>query len=388
MIHDSIINPEKIVTLPIGFRDILSPHADAEAKMIDVIMSIAISHGYMRVKPTLVEFENTLFNGPGLAISEQVFRLIDPISQHMIGLRADMTTQAARIASTIMIDAPRPVRLCYAGEVLLTTTNQLNPERELVQIGAELIGNSTADADAEVILLAIESLHTVGVKSISLDIMIPALVPLVLADMRLPAEIFSAVRQAINQKDIATVERLANSKSSVLVGLLKAFGPCEEAMRALSELELPDKARDFLVRPAEVIKLITNFEPNLSITVDPAENRGFEYHTGIAFSLFARGGRNEIGRGGRYQSDKDPKSTATGFTIYLERVLQILPKHQQTPTVYIPYGTPREQSMALRTRGQITIAGLTPVVDNYAEAKRMGCKSILLNGQTIDLSQY
>ncbi|AHC73331.1 ATP phosphoribosyltransferase regulatory subunit [Candidatus Endolissoclinum faulkneri L5] len=386
MNHGPIINPEKITTLPIGFRDILASRADAEAKMINVMMSIAISHGYIRVKPTLIEFENTLLKGPGAATSEKVFRLIDPISQRVIGLRADMTTQAARIASTTMIDAPRPVRLCYAGGVLHTTTNQLNPERELVQVGAEMIGNSTADADAEVILLAIELLRTVGVKWISVDIMIPALVPLLLADMQLPAEIFSVIRQAINQKDVATLKKLANSKSSILVGLLKIFGPYAEAMQDLEELDLPDKARDFLVRPAEVIKLITNFEPNLSVTVDPAESRGFEYHTGIAFSLFTRGGKNEIGRGGRYQSDEDPKSTATGFTIYLERVLQILPEDKQKPAVYIPYGTPHEQSKALRMRGQITVAGLTPVVDNYAEAKRMGCRSILLNGQTVALS--
>ena len=386
MTDDPILDPAKTALLPAGFRDILAPNAANEARLIDRMMSTAIGHGYLRVKPPLIEFETSLLQGPGAATAERVFRLMDPISQRMMGLRADMTAQAARIATTRLKNAPRPVRLCYAGEVLRTTANQLNPEREVVQVGAELIGSPTAEADAEIILVAIESLRAVGVERISLDLMVPTLVPSVLAKLGLPAKDLSALRQSIDRKDVAAVEELAGDSAAVLVGLLEAAGPRDEAMQALAKLDLPEDARAALDRLTEVVELVTAVLPDLSITLDPAENRGFEYHTGIAFSLFARGVRAEMGRGGRYRPNHDPEGTATGFTLYMERVLQALPDPKKPQTVFVPHGTPREQAAALRQDGRITVAGLSPTDDAEAEARRMGCTFILRDGQVAALT--
>ena len=130
----------RLALLPAGLRDILSPNAANEARVIDLLMGHTAAHGYERVKPPLVEFETSLLSGPGAATGGRIFRLMDPVSQRMMGVRADMTVQMARIASSRLKNAPRPLRLCYVGQVLRTTANQLNPERELVQVGAELIG--------------------------------------------------------------------------------------------------------------------------------------------------------------------------------------------------------------------------------------------------------
>ena len=110
----------------------------------------AASHGYERVKPPLVEFEENLLSGAGAAMAQDTFRLMDPISQRMIGLRADMTPQVARIAATRLANAPRPLRLCYAGQVLRVKGSELRPERQVGQVGAELIGADAAAADVEV----------------------------------------------------------------------------------------------------------------------------------------------------------------------------------------------------------------------------------------------
>lgn len=386
MTDDPVLDLAQTALLPAGFRDILAPNAANEARLLDRMMSTAIGHGYLRVKPPLIEFETSLLQGPGAATAERVFRLMDPISQRMMGLRADMTAQAARIATTRLKNAPRPVRLCYAGEVLRTTANQLNPEREVVQVGAELIGSPTAGADAEIILVAIEALRAVGVERISLDLMVPTLVPSVLAKLGLPAKDLSVLRQSIDRKDVAAVEDLAGDSAAVLVGLLEAAGPRPEAMQALAKLDLPADAREALDRLTEVVELVTAVLPDLSITLDPAENRGFEYHTGIAFSLFARGVRAEMGRGGRYRPNHDAKGTATGFTLYLERVLQALPDPKRPQTVFVPHGTPRDQASALRRDGRITVAGLMPVDDAEAEARRMGCTFILRDGQVAALN--
>lgn len=386
MTDDPVLDPAQTALLPAGFRDILAPNAANEARLIDRMMATAMSHGYLRVKPPLIEFETSLLQGPGAATAERVFRLMDPISQRMMGLRADMTAQAARIATTRLKNAPRPVRLCYAGEVLRTTANQLNPEREVVQVGAELIGSPTAEADAEIILVAIETLRAVGVGRMSLDLMVPTLVPAVLATLDLPAKTLSALRQAIDRKDVAAVEDLAGDGSAILVGLLEATGPRDAAMTALATLDLPADAREALDRLTAVVDLVTAVETDLSITLDPAENRGFEYHTGIAFSLFARGVRAEMGRGGRYRPNDNPMGTATGFTLYLERVLQALPDPKRPQTVFVPHGTPRAEAVALRADGRVTVSGLEPADDDEAEARRMGCAFILRDGQVAALA--
>lgn len=377
---ETIDDPAKSALLPAGFRDILSPNAANEARLVDRMMTCAAGHGYQRVKPPLIEFETSLLEGPGAATAERVFRLMDPMSQRMMGIRADMTAQAARIATTRLKNAPRPVRLCYAGEVLRTTANQLNPEREVVQVGAELIGSATAEADAEVILLAVETLRVVGVGRISLDLMVPTLVPAVLATLDLDAKTERALRQAIDRKDVAAVEDLAGDGAGVLVGLLEATGPRDAAMAALTALDLPPDGRAALDRLASVVDLVAAVEPDLATTLDPAENRGFEYHTGVAFSLFARGVRAEMGRGGRYQPNGDPTGSATGFTLYMERVLQALPDPKDREAIFVPHGTPRAAAAALRAEGRVTVQGLEPAADPNAEARRMGCTYILRGG--------
>ncbi len=370
--------------LPAGLRDILAPNAANEARLIDRMMACTIGHGYDRVKPPLIEFETSLLEGLGGATGERVFRLMDPMSQRMMGIRADMTAQAARIAATRLKNAPRPVRLCYAGEVLRTTANQLNPEREVVQVGAELIGSATAAADAEIILLSIETLRAVGVEEISLDLMVPPLVPAVLAaatGLGDPA----ALRLAIDRKDVAAVRDLAGPAAATLVALLEATGPRDAAMQALGGLDLPDEARMALDRLTEVVDLVAAEEPDLAMTLDPVENRGFEYHTGIAFSLFARGVRAEMGRGGRYQPNGAPGGSATGFTLYIERVLQALPDPVAGDRVFVPFGVARGSAAVLRRAGHVTVQGLEPVDDVAAEARRLKCTHLWRDGEIVDL---
>ena len=145
--------------LPLGLSDLLPPEAAVEARVVSAMMAVLESHGYERVKPPLMEFEENLLSGAGAAMAKETFRLMDPISQRMIGLRADMTTQVARIASTRLADAPRPLRLCYAGQVLRVKGSQLRPERQVGQVGAELIGTDSVTADLEVVALAGEAEH-------------------------------------------------------------------------------------------------------------------------------------------------------------------------------------------------------------------------------------
>ena len=132
--------PPSPALLPAGLSDLLPPDAENEAASVAALMEVFASHGYERVKPPLLEFEDGLFAGAGAATADQTFRLMDPESQRMMGLRADTTPQVARIASTRLAAAPRPLRLSYAGQCLRVRGNQLAPERQIGQAGIELIG--------------------------------------------------------------------------------------------------------------------------------------------------------------------------------------------------------------------------------------------------------
>ncbi len=168
-------DPPNPALLPAGLADTLPPEAEREAAVVEAMMEAFATHGYERVKPPLLEFEDSLLAGSGAAVAEQTFRLMDPVSQRMMGLRADTTPQVARIAATRLARVPRPLRLCYAGQVLRVRGTQLAPERQLPQAGVELIGAASAAADAEVAVVAVEALAAVGLRGVSLDITLPTM---------------------------------------------------------------------------------------------------------------------------------------------------------------------------------------------------------------------
>jgi len=144
--------------LPTGLYDLLPPEAELEAEVTQRLMAVLTSHGYQRVKPPLVEFEDTLLSGAGAAMANETFRTMDPTSHRMVGVRADMTPQVARIAATRLAHYPRPLRLSYAGQVLRVKGTEVRPERQIGQAGAELIGAGGPGADVEVIAVAAEAL--------------------------------------------------------------------------------------------------------------------------------------------------------------------------------------------------------------------------------------
>src|SRR4051794_30086594 len=174
--------PNKSALLPAGLRDLLPPDAETEANAVRALTDAFAAHGYQRVKPPILEFEDSLFAGSGAAVAEQTFRLMDPISQRMMGLRADTTPQVARIAATRLGKAPRPLRVSYAGQCLRVRGTQLAPDRQVAQAGIELIGLDSPAADAEIVLVGAEALAAVGLTRTSFDLTLPTLVPTLLDD--------------------------------------------------------------------------------------------------------------------------------------------------------------------------------------------------------------
>jgi ATP phosphoribosyltransferase regulatory subunit len=299
------------------------------------------------------------------------FRMMDPVSQHMLAVRADMTLQVARIATTRLANAPRPLRLSYAGQVLRVRGSQLRPERQFGQSGIELIGADNAAAYAEVIALAAGALVAQGMMGVSVDLSLPALVPLIVGK---PDE---TLRAALDHKDVAAVRDRAGASAAVLTALIEAAGPADRALERLAKITLPKDAVAQRTHLAEVVRLVHGLMPDLALTVDPVENRGFEYHTGIAFTLFAKQASGELGRGGRYFAGGEP---ATGATLFMDTVLDAMPGPASPRRIYVPIGIANTIAQKLRDEGWITIAGLTQAADARAEARRLGCAHYVSGG--------
>ena len=375
--------------LPAGLQDLLAPDAAHEAATVDRLLATCVAFGYERVKPPLMEFEETLLAGAGSAVAQQSFRLMDPVSQRMMVLRADITPQVARIAATRLRNAPRPLRLCYGGQVLRVRGSQLRPERQVSQAGVEIIGAAEPEADAEVVVLAAEALAAVDVGKLSADLNQPTLVGAVAEGLGFAAIDVAALRATLDRKDAAAVSALAGRHSGLFLDLLRAAGPAEQSLAALGRLELPEAARAELATLERVARLVQAAAPSLTLTIDPVEHRGFEYQTGVSFTLFARDVRGELGRGGRYLADclDGSAEPATGFTLYMDSICRALPLPARPRRLYLPYGTPAAAARALRGEGWITVAALAPVEDARGAARRLACSHVWRDGKPEQLPE-
>src|SRR5690606_32359218 len=354
-----------------------------EAAVSERLMGFFAEEGYEQVNPPLVEFEDSFFGGAGAAMMRDTFRLMDPASQRMMVVRSDMTVQVARIATTRLAAVPRPLRLAYVGQVLRIRGTQTRPQRQFRQAGFELIGSALAAADAEVILPAARSLRRLGVDDLTIDLNLPTLVPAVCAELGFEGEELARLKAALDRKDATTVSLMAGG-NRILLDLLKASGPAEGAPERLSRLDLPAAGVEAVQHLDSVISLVRSEAPELNLTVDAVEHRGFEYHTGTSFAIFAQGVRGELGRGGRYlagsRNNGPPGEPAVGVTLYMDVVQAALPKPGPIPRLFVPFGTPYPECRRWQEKGWATIRGLEATTDEAAEALRLRCTHRLVGG--------
>jgi ATP phosphoribosyltransferase regulatory subunit len=281
------------------------------------------------------------------------------------------------------------LRLSYAGQVLRVTGSEIRPERQIGQVGAELIGAAGPAADVEAIVVASEALAATGVPHLSVDITLPTLVPAVAEAYGITGARAVALRAALDHKDIAAVAAVAGEAGKLMGNLLAAAGPASATLLALDRLDLPQKARVERVRLGAVLDKLSAAAPELKVTVDPVENRGFEYHTGISFTFFAGGVAShgpvgDLGRGGRYDAgDPAAPEPATGFTLYTDTILQTLPRSAAPRRLLLPFDLDPERGRALREDGWITVAAFEWAADWRAEAYRLGCSHFLENGRPV-----
>ncbi len=375
--------------LPTGCYDLLPPQARQISELSSALLSVFEAFGYEQVSPPLLEYSDNLLAGRGQALSSQIFRVMDPAAHKVMGIRADITLQIARIAASRLSHAPRPLRLCYNGLILRMQgeqqyDKQLWGDRQLRQAGIELIGASSPEADAEVILVAAEALKRAGVTRLTIDLNLPGITSSLLASEKFDNDRLQQLLAAIAHKDISAVKAMSFSYRDTLVGLLQSAGPADVAMTAIDRLELPDSAKKQLRDLQEVVAILKKSgSPEWTLTIDATENRGLAYHSGISFSMFVPGIAREVGRGGRYRIDAPTPGMdmeATGFTLYVETLRDVLPEPKRGRRVFIADGISEAKVGGLRAEGYITVHALSEYGNDAEEARRLDCGFIYKDG--------
>lgn len=369
--------------LPAGCYDLLPPIARQESELSSVLLSVFESFGYEQVSPPLLEYSENLL-GTSAELSPQVFRVMDPMTHKVMGLRTDITPQIARIAKSRLLESPRPLRLSYNGLILRMQGERLDGNRQLRQTGIELIGAASPEADAEIIMVAATALKAAGIKALSIDLNLPGIVAALLATEKLGNDTLQTLMEAIAHKDTATVRTLPVKCKDILIRLMECAGPATAALKAMDKLKLPESARRQCRELREVVSLLAAAKENWTLTVDPTEKRGLGYHSGISFSMFVPGASCEVGRGGRYlieggEGARDGQ--ATGFTLYVETLRNLLPAPKAGKRVLVSGGIGAAGLEKLRKQGYVAVNALLEYGSGAEEAKRLGCGYIFKNGK-------
>jgi ATP phosphoribosyltransferase regulatory subunit len=364
--------------LPAGLADLLPPRAEQAAWLTRNAMQVFAAHGYDRVSPPLVEYERSLATRMQGTGRQHLFRMVDPASMRTLAIRSDITVQVGRVATTLMASAPRPLRLSYAGQVLRISSDQLHPERERLQIGAELIGHDNIAAAQEVVRIAIEALVQAGATGITVDLTLPDLVDTLAATaFPLPAGMIGAVRRELDMKDAGGLTALG---ADAYLPLLYAMGPFDEAIDALAAID----AGGALASRIRALREIVSALPDaVTVTLDPTERHGFEYQSWFGFSIYAEGCPGALGRGGTYAipDGKGGEEVATGFSLYPDALLDLggQGEGEGAGKLFLPLDHDRNTAARLRAIGWRTVAAITEDDD----AAALGCTHRLVGQDTV-----
>ena len=379
---------EKLWLLPDGVDEVLPPRARALEEMRRRMLDLFERWGYEYVMPPIVEYLDSLLSGIGEDLDLQTFKLTDQQTGRMLGVRADITPQVARIDAHRLPSAA-PQRFCYIGPVLHTRPDKFAGSRNPLQIGAELYGHAGIEADAEVVTLLLELLALAGIAPVTIELghmgLFHAICELANFDRALESRI---LERLLMKDESGLVEALAATQAAPAV---------IEHLHALLELNGDEavlgKARTALKRaPASVVTALDDIErlvalirarmPAADIHLDFAELRGYRYHTGVMFAAYIPAVGRAIAWGGRYDnighSFGRPRP-ATGFSTDL-KVLAALSAYERKklPKIFAAAADDHARMTAirdLRVAGYAVVEGLP---GQSAGAHNMGCDQVLV----------
>jgi ATP phosphoribosyltransferase regulatory subunit len=370
--------------LPEDIADVLPAQARKVETLRRAILDLYQSYGYELVAPPILEFLDSLLTGTGSDLNLQTFKLVDQLSGRTLGLRADITPQVARIDAHLLNRAG-VTRLCYAGSVAHARTPVGSASREQLQLGAEIYGCSTWEADFEAITLLLKTLEVAGINKVYLDLSHAGILTGILADQKLDKETIEALYSLLQSKDSPRLKQwaacLPADVAQALLALTGLNGPCVEVLA---------KAKQVLPKHAAITEAFTNLEriisaakahSGLELSIDLADLRGYQYHSGVMFAAYVDGLPQPIARGGRYDQVGQAfgrSRPATGFSLDLLTLASLSPLNVCKPAILAPWieDAALEKLIAdLRQRGEVVIQVLA---GESVEAAEYACDRELI----------
>ncbi len=374
--------------LPEGIDELLPPQALQLERVRRNLLDLFDSWGYDLVQPPVIEYLESLLTGTGGDLDLRTFKLTDQITGRTLGIRADITPQAARIDAH-QLRREEPTRLCYAGTVLNTRNDDFAGSRSPVQIGAELYGHSGEESDHEILCLMLKTLEQAGIDNVYIDLG--------------HVGIFRALAQESGldkRQELALFDALQRKAVPEIDALLEGYGLSDQVHRRLTVLaslsgdDALDRARESLADAGEGVQaslaqlerlaaLLVAQCPDVPVHFDLAELRGYHYHTGVVFAAFVPGLGQEIARGGRYDDIGQlfgRARPACGFSADLKMLVRLggVENLNQTTGIFAPAENDpalRQRVEALRAAGRRVIVALP---GQAGDARTMCCGETLV----------
>ncbi len=319
--------------LPDGVEELLPAEAWRMEALRRRVLDLFERHGYDLVVPPLIEYLESLLTGTGNDLDLSTFKLTDQLSGRLMGVRADMTPQVARIDAH-RLNQETPSRLCYVGPTLRTRPEGVGASRSPLQVGAELYGHAGIESDREVIALMLAMLRAAGAQEIHLDLGHVEIYRALMQQLALPAdaetELFDALQRKANAEIRGLVERLnlPQAQSDALCALPSLFGAADAVLERARKVVLPlvpqiESALHELQGLAADLRTCLGVS---EIHLDLAELRGYQYHTGVVFAAYVPGQGQAVALGGRYDHVGEVfgrARPATGFSSDLRTLLAL-----------------------------------------------------------------
>lgn len=380
-----MVKPVDAWLLPDGVADVLP----LEAARLEALRRRLLDHfstwGYDLVFPPLMEFLESLLTGSGRDLADLTFKITDQLSGRLMGVRADMTPQVARLDAHCLPRAGA-ARYCYAGSLLQTRPSGLSASRCPVQIGAELYGHAGVDSDIEIVQLMLSALHLAGASDLCLDVGHVGLFRALVQAAQLPADIEAELHDLLRRKALPAWQTripeliAAPALQAVLLQLpLLAGDPEVLASPVLQQPGLPPAVADALDELRALAAAVQACCPDVTVHVDLGELRGYHYHTGLVFAAYVPGVATEVAKGGRYDHVGEAfgrARPATGFSADLKQWLDLAAAPVPVPPLPVVAPAGREPALldaiaTLRAAGERVVQSLPGSDGPAAGARRL-----------------
>jgi ATP phosphoribosyltransferase regulatory subunit len=377
--------------LPQGVDDVLPEEAAKLEFLRRQLLDLYASWGYQMVNTPLIEFLDSLLIRTSRDLELHTFKITDQLSGRMMGIRADITPQVARIDAHCL-NRQGPVRLCYADSVLHTKPIGLLNSRVPFRVGAELFGYSGVECDIELICLMYQSLVEAGIADIHIVLGHVGIFRTLIDVAQVNKEDEQAIFQTLQRKAYAEVDALLKrtvkdlALRKMVSSLSRMSGGKEVLKQAVSEFRnAPASVRREIKELETIAKGVQERIPTAELCFDLCELRGYEYHTGIVFAAYMPQYGRAVAKGGRYDDIGKVfgrARPASGFDCDLKTLVNLSSKtHKPKPGIIAPAeSTPElmESITALRKKGEVVIANLGGKQLSKSELLELNCNRRLV----------